>query len=75
MHIHFEIMLCLCQGLSLLDEGTQRFENTYTTQIKQLEESLLICMYSKTHKSFNVGYLIKKQLWFIDHKYTAAASQ
>lgn len=52
MHIHFEIMLCLWKGLSLLDEGTQRFENTYTTQLKQLEESLLICMYSKTHKSF-----------------------
>lgn len=72
MHIHFEIMLCLCKGLSLLDEGTQRVENTYTTQ--HLEESLLICMYSKTHKSFSFGYLTKKQLWLTD-KYTAAASQ
>lgn len=29
----FEIILCLCKGLSLLDEGTQQFQNTYTTQL------------------------------------------
>lgn len=74
MHIHFEIMLCLCKGLSLLDEGTQGFENTHNTA-EQLEESLLICMYIKPHKSFGFGYHTKTQPWFANHKYTAAASQ
>lgn len=33
MHIQFEIMLCMCKGLSLLDGGKQQFENTYTKQL------------------------------------------
>lgn len=60
MHIHFEIMLCLCYRLSLLDEGTQRSENTNTTRFEQLEESLLIFMKHKTHKSFYFGILYKE---------------
>lgn len=38
-----------------MDEGTQRFENTHNTA-EQLEESLLICMYIKPHKSACFGY-------------------
>lgn len=70
MHIHFEIMLCLGKGLSLLDEDTEQFENTNTTQL-----NTVVGRIPKTHKSVNFGYLTKKQLWFMDHKYTAAASQ
>lgn len=33
MHLQFEIMLSTCYGLSLLDEGTQQLENTYTKQL------------------------------------------